>query len=280
MARKFGCGLVYSEMISSMALYHKHPGTMKFLRFSTNEHPIAIQIFGSDPRILLNAARIAEAAGADILDLNLGCSVPKVIKGQAGAWLAKDIAGLRPILELLVCSLSIPVTIKIRKGWDDRNINAIPLAKMAEEAGVSAVAIHARTSVAAYRGAADWAFIRELKNSIRIPVIGNGDVRSHDDIERMMMETGCDAVMIGRGALGNPWIFRDTPPLPGELRDSVIEHMDLLLGLEEEKRAILKMRKHLAWYVRGMPGAAEFRKKSGRVTSREEVIKLILEHLG
>jgi len=278
-AKKFGCGLVYSEMVSAMALRYNHPKTLNFLRFSEKEHPIAIQIFGSDPDVLLSAARTVEASGADILDLNLGCSVPKVVKGKAGAFLARDLDCLRNILEVLVKSVSIPVTIKIRKGWDDKHINAIPLAKMAEEAGVSAVAVHARTSSAAYRGAADWDFIRELKNSIRIPVIGNGDVKSHGDIEKMKQITGCDVVMIGRGSLGNPWIFRGMPPLPGELRAVILEHLELMLDLEEEKRAILKMRKHLAWYVRGIPGAAEFREKASRVTTKREIETLLRDYL-
>ncbi|MFH0801258.1 MAG: tRNA dihydrouridine synthase DusB [bacterium] len=278
-AKNHGCGLVYSEMISAMALRYNHPRTLNFLRFCEKERPIAIQIFGSDPGILLSAARTVEAAGADILDLNLGCSVPKVVKGKAGAFLARDLEGLRNILEALVKSVSIPVTIKIRKGWDEKHINAIPLAKMAEEAGISAVAVHARTSSAGYRGEADWDFIRELKNSIRIPVIGNGDVKSHGDILKMKQITGCDGVMIGRGSLGNPWIFRGTPPLPGELRAVILEHLDLMLDLEEEKRAILKMRKHLAWYVRGIPGAAEFREKASRVTSKREIETLLRDYL-
>lgn len=278
-AKKFGCGLVYSEMVSAMALRYNHPKTLNFLRFTEKERPIAIQIFGSELEILLQAARTVEASGADILDLNLGCSVPKVIKGKAGAFLARDLDGLRRLLEALVKSVSIPVTIKIRKGCDEKHINAIPLAKMAEEAGISAVAIHARTSSAGYRGAADWDFIRELKNSIRIPVIGNGDVKSYGDIMKMIQSTGCNEVMIGRGALGNPWIFRGTPPLPGELHDVILEHIELMLGLEEEKRAILKMRKHLAWYVRGIPGAAEFREKASRVTSKREIETLLRDYL-
>ncbi|MBI2265422.1 MAG: tRNA dihydrouridine synthase DusB, partial [Armatimonadetes bacterium] len=238
-ARRFGCGLLYSEMISSRALVERNFRTSKMLKIAEWEHPISVQIMGGDPQVMSQAARMVEDAGADAVDINLGCPVPKVARCGGGAALTRDLPQLARVLEAVVRTVSIPVTVKIRKGWDDSQITAPEVARIAQEVGVAALAIHPRTSRQGYSGQADWGMIAALKAQLSIPVIGSGDVTSPDHAEKLIRETHCDAVMIGRGALGFPWLFSEcasrfaggnaSPPSLSERLEIALLHMELIV---------------------------------------------------
>lgn len=289
LARRFHCGMVYTEMVSSYALaqdgLEESLGRMKFTQA---EKPIAIQLFGSDGKALATAARKVEAAGADMVDINLGCSVHKIAQSGAGAFLCKSPGRLKEMLSEVVEAVEIPVTIKIRKGWDDHHLTAIEVAKGAEEVGVAAVAIHARTSKQMYSGTADWEFIKTLKESVSIPVIGNGDVNTPEAAIEMLNRTGCDAVMIGRASRGNPWIFREAlskwakgekiaPPTLAEKKALILEHLEAAIRDQGEEFGVPDMRKFMAWYTRGLPSSATFRDKVTRVTKVEQMERLLDE---
>ncbi|NDD29565.1 MAG: tRNA dihydrouridine synthase DusB [Proteobacteria bacterium] len=290
LARRYQCGMVTSEMVSSWVLAEiGAKATLGRLFFRPIEKPIAIQLMGSDGDVLAEAARKVEATGADIVDINLGCSVPKIAKSGSGAIFCRRPAEVGNALEKVVKAVSIPVTVKIRKGWNDSSLTAFEILRVAEEAGVQAIAIHARTSEQAYSGTADWPFIKALKERARIPVIGNGDIDSAASAMRMLSETGCDAVMIGRACRGNPWIFRECvhlwqtgqeapPPTLEEKLRLILEHLELVHQREGEGAPLVQMRKFLSWYVKGLPNSAHFREKVFRMEHIDELSEAVAEY--
>lgn len=271
LAREMGCGLTYTEMISAQALIHGSANTARLLDIA-GEHPVSVQLFGADPGVLARAARLVVEAGADVVDLNMGCPTPKIVKCGEGAALMREPNRAGEIVAAVAAAVSVPVTVKMRKGWAEGDPDAVQLARAVVSAGAAAVAVHGRLRADFFGGQADWDIIRAVKEAVPVPVIGNGDIRSGRDAARMLAVTGCDAVMIGREARGNPWIFRNVlcyletgreppPPTREERVAMALKHFDLLLRYKGEARAVLEMRKHLAWYTRGLPGAARLRER-------------------
>ncbi len=286
--REMGAGLVYSEMVSAEALVRDSRRTLEMLATDARERPVAFQLFGSRPASLAEAAKILSGRDIDFIDINMGCPVPKVLKSGSGSALLKDPLLARKIMEAVVESSSKPVTVKIRLGWDAKSIVATDLARNAEAAGIAAVTVHARTKSMGFSGKADWGMIKMVKEAVGIPVIGNGDVRSAQDAKRMLDETGCDGVMIGRAVEGNPWIFREAKFLLGtggilprpslEERQSVmLRHLRDVVALLGESVGVREMRKHLCWYTRGLPGGGEFREKVNRLTGADTVVLAVRE---
>lgn len=287
-AKEMGAGLIYAEMVSDKALLYKSKKTEDMLYMKDEEKPISQQIFGSDKESFVEAAKIVcEKMHPDIIDINMGCPVPKVaVSQQAGAALLKNPDKVYEIVKSVVEAVSIPVTVKIRSGWDKNSINAIEIAKVCERAGASAICVHPRTRSQRYEGLSDWNIIKEVKESISIPVIGNGDIRSVDDAKRMIELTNCDAVMIGRGVLGNPWLIRDIVnyledgALPkviskDEKIDMCIKHMNYLLSFKDEKTAVLEMRSHIAWYLKGLDGVNEAKREIFKATTEKDVLEIL-----
>lgn len=288
-AKKFGCALVYSEMISSNAILMKNKKTYAMTNFYPEEKPITLQLFGNDPAKMAEAASILQEKGADLIDINVGCSVPKVLKAGAGAYLAKDLPLLKKILKAVTKAVKIPITIKIRKGWSSKDISAFKILKIAEDEGVKAIAIHARTSAQKYSGEADWEIIKELKDKASIPVIGNGDVRTPEDVKHLLELTGCDAVMIGRASLGNPWIFSQSIEFlktgkksgyikPDERKKIILEHYKMIKEEQGEKIALRAFRTHLAWYSRSLPESARFRSYIFSIQEPEKLIEAVEDY--
>lgn len=286
LARKYGAGLVYAEMVSDKGLLHKNEKTLDLLFMTDVERPMAQQIFGSDLETMVDAALyIDKHSNCDIIDINMGCPVPKVaIKAQAGASLMKNPDKIYDIVREIVNKVSKPVTVKIRSGWDDDSKNAVEVAKKIEEAGASAIAVHARTRSQGYSGFADLDVIKAVKEAVHIPVIGNGDIIDGESALRMLTYTNCDAVMIGRGALGNPWIFREIDaylkdgtiiekPTLEEIKEMMLLHLESLVELKGEKVACLEMRSHGPWYLKGLPHAKDLRAQLSRTHTKEEFIK-------
>ena len=283
--RKFGCGLTVSEMVSAKGLLYKNEKTFAMLQIDEAERPTAIQLFGSVPEELAEAARIVEAQGADIIDFNMGCPVPKVVNNGEGSALMKvpELAG--KILEAMVKAVRVPVTVKFRAGWDEEHRNAVEIAKIAEASGVAAVAVHGRTRNQFYMGKADWEIIRRVKEAVRIPVFGNGDVFTAGDGLRMFKETNCDGLMLARGAYGNPWLFtqlraalagKDIPAVTaGEKLQQIILHATALVDFKGEKVAIREMRSHASAYIKGLPRASEYREKFHRLETLREMVDLV-----
>lgn len=287
-AKEMGAGLIYAEMVSDKALLYKSKKTEDMLYMKDEERPISQQIFGSDKESFVEAAKIVcEKMHPDIIDINMGCPVPKVaVSAQAGAALLKNPDKVYEIVKSVVEAVSIPVTVKIRSGWDKNSINAIEIAKVCERAGASAICVHPRTRSQRYEGLSDWNIIKEVKESIGIPVIGNGDIRNVDDAKRMIELTNCDAVMIGRGVLGNPWLIRDIVnyledgALPkviskDEKIDMCIKHMNYLLSFKDEKTAVLEMRSHIAWYLKGLDGVNEVKREIFKATTEKDVLEIL-----
>ncbi|MDM7924809.1 MAG: tRNA dihydrouridine synthase DusB [bacterium] len=282
MARACGAGMVFSELVSADGLVRNSGKTRRLMDFLPEERPFGIQLFGHDPAVLAEAAKIAEALQPDCLDLNFGCPARKVVRRGAGVGVMTDLDRMGRIAEGVVRAVRLPVSAKIRTGWEEGKPVAVEAAKILESCGIRALTLHGRSGQAAFRGAADWSVIRAVRESVSIPVIGNGDIVSAADALRMLTETGCDLVMIGRGALGRPWIFSavrtlvetgrpsEDPPFRDRI-DACLEHYRTALRLLPEAKAVREMRKHIAWYTRGMPGAAELRREAFTLTDPEDV---------
>ncbi|MGB9791811.1 MAG: tRNA dihydrouridine synthase DusB [Thermacetogeniaceae bacterium] len=286
LAKRAGCGLVFTEMVSSEAICYKNTRTFALFDLRGEPWPVAVQIFGSDPEKMAEAARVVVEHGAAAVDINMGCPTPKIVKNGEGCALMRDLPRAAAIIRAVREAVSVPVTVKMRKGWSEEEVTAPELAALAEENGADAVTVHGRTRDQFYSGKADWEIIRRVKESVRIPVIGNGDIWSPEDARRMLEGTGCDGVMIGRGSLGNPWIFSRTvrylatgellpPPAPAERVEKAIEHFELAVSLKGPELAVPQMRKHLAWYLKGLPGAAARRAAVHAAKTPEEVRSLL-----
>jgi tRNA-dihydrouridine synthase B len=286
LVREFGCALAFTEMISANGLVRRTLKSYRYLDSSGKDKPLGIQLFGSDPVVLSEAARIVTDLGADLLDINMGCPVKKVIKTGAGAALMKEPDKVGLILQALRKATPLPLTVKIRSGWRHGDMKALDIASIAENCGVDAVIIHPRTADQGFSGAADWSIIEAVKKNVHIPVIGSGDIRSPQDASRMIKSTGCDGVMVGRGALGNPWIFRDiiscydemktyVPPSPEERERIIRYHMDIEIKYSGEVLGVRHFRKHLLWYTKGLRGGSLLREIVGRMNDKTSILDVI-----
>ena len=290
LCREMGAALVCMEMVSAKAIYYNNKNTDSLMEIHPEEVPASLQLFGSDPQILAEMAKRIEERPFSILDLNMGCPVPKIVKNGEGSALMRNPKLVEEILTKLVKAVKKPVTVKFRKGFDDTCINAVEIAKIAESAGVAAVAVHGRTREQYYSGKADWNIIREVKKAVKIPVIGNGDVFTPQDAKRLVEETGCDGIMVARGAKGNPWIFKQIThyletgellPRPSveELKAMILRHGQMMLEFKGELAGMREMRKHVAWYTAGYPNSAALRNDINAVATFEELTELIGKRL-
>ena len=290
LCKEQGCGMTYTEMVSAKAILYGNKNTQELLKIGEAERPAAVQIFGSDPEIMAEiGARLAEGP-YDIIDVNMGCPVPKIVNNGEGSALMRDPGTAEKILTAMVKAISKPVTVKFRKGFANGGETAVEFAKMAEACGVQAVAVHGRTREQYYSGKADWDVIRRVKEAVKIPVIGNGDVFQPEDAARMMGETGCDGVMIARGAKGNPWIFKRSleflrtgqaslSPSREEVREMILRHGRMLIEYKGEYVGMREMRGHMAWYTAGMPHSASLRREINQIETYEDMEKLLSERL-
>ena len=289
--KEMGCGLIYAEMVSDKAIFYKNDKTIEMLKMTEEERPISQQIFGSDKESFVEAAKyVYENMKPDIIDINMGCPVPKVaVRAQAGSALLKNPEKVREIVTAVVNSVPIPVTVKIRSGWDHNSINAVEIAKICEEAGASAICIHGRTRSQGYSGQADLSIIKAVKEAVSIPVIGNGDIVDCLSAKKMLDETGVDAIMIGRGALGNPWIFKEISkyledgviidkPSPIDRIDMCLKHIEYLSEIKIEKLVCLEIRNHIAWYLKGLKNSNEIKNKVYLTTNISDIIFILEEY--
>jgi len=285
LAKEQGCGLVYTEMVSAEGLVRNRKAVGGLMKSCPEERPLGVQIFGSKPESMAAAAKIVEEWGAEVVDLNMGCPVRKVVNGGSGAALLKDPGKAGEMMEAVRKAVSIPLTVKIRTGWDDQNLNYLEVGRIAQECGVDALILHGRTRRQGYSCKADWQAIGEAKGRLRIPVIGNGDLTTPEAVGHFFALTGADGGMIGRGALGNPWIFRQVlqffrgdvpePPSPEEKERTVLRHLRMNIDFRGEKRGVKEFRKHLLWYTRGLRGGSEFRSQAANWVAYSEVVEQV-----
>ena len=286
LCKEQGAGLLYTEMVSAKAISYHNRNTVSLMETDPKEHPVALQLFGSEPELMGEVAKSIEDQPFDILDINMGCPVPKVVNNGEGSALLKDPALIREIIKAVSGAVRKPVTAKMRIGFEGADVDPVEIARIMEDAGAAAIAVHGRTRQQYYSGRADWETIRRIKEAVSVPVIGNGDVDSPEKAEAMFRETGCDAVMIGRAVRGNPWIFREMNHyfatgelLPGpsleELKEEILRHARMQIEKKGEYTGIREMRKHIAWYTSGMPHSAAMRRKVNEVETWEELEELI-----
>lgn len=285
LCREYGCGLLYSEMVSAKAVFYNNKNTELLLQTDEKEHPVSLQLFGSEPQLMADMAKKLEELPFDLFDINMGCPVPKVVNNGEGSALMKNPKLAGEIVRQMSKAVKKPVTVKIRKGFDDSCINAVEMAKILEDSGAAAIAVHGRTRQQYYSGTADWDIIRQVKEAVSIPVIGNGDIFTAQDGVRMLKETGCDGIMVARGARGNPWIFKELKqymetgtipdrPTRTEIKEMILRHGRMLIEYKGECIGMKEMRKHIAWYTAGCEGAASLRRKGNEVETYQD-----LEHL-
>ena len=291
LCREQGCGMAVTEMVSAKAILYKNKNTKELLEVSENEGPVSVQLFGSDPAIMADMAVLIEPGPYALIDVNMGCPVPKIVNNGEGSALMKNPKLAEKILTAMVKAVKKPVTVKFRKGFTEDDCNAVEFARMAESCGVSAIAVHGRTREQYYSGTADWDIIKQVKEAVSIPVIGNGDVFQPEDAKALMDQTGCDGVMIARGAKGNPWIFSRTlhyietgtllpEPSPAEISQMILRHGTMQAEHKGELVAMREMRKHMAWYTAGLPHSAKLRNDINQVQTMEELRRFVEERIG